>query len=380
MSLRITSAPVSGVKKRKKPSGTRSRSSPFAGHVRRKATIAQISAGSKDQDDHNHGPLPDNGPSRYISETAPVENVVQAIIHIRDSIFENLPARTGMNSTRTAELLNLRRSLPPLTSVAHIHTLLDAPTKVEREIMDLINSGRVRRLIVPGRGNNAAGLGDCLVLSEDWERLVQDSHLEPSIKDKFLDVLSRRDTTFTVSDTLLSVPECMALVHAGFLVSSSSLPQGVSSIPSLPTSLSGSSSGSSASRSKSTAANDDQAKSNRSQFHTTAFVLSLPNVGPYLRLLDAGRSHLLALLRRSSSGEVPLHLLRDRWDGAVETDKSFSVAKRIRGEYAGILPGRTKKWKELCGMNFHWILEEALGAGLIEIFDTGSVGPGVRCL
>lgn len=31
-------------------------------------------------------------------------------------------------------------------------------------------------------------------------------------------------------------------------------------------------------------------------------------------------------------------------------------------------------------MNFRWALEEALGAGLVEIFDTGSVGPGVRCL
>jgi hypothetical protein len=75
-----------------------------------------------------------------------------------------------------------------------------------------------------------------------------------------------------------------------------------------------------------------------------------------------------------------LDLLRDRWNGAVETDKSFSLAKRARGEFAGVLPGRTKKWKELYGMSFRWALEEALGAGLIELFDTGSVGPGVRVL
>lgn len=56
------------------------------------------------------------------------------------------------------------------------------------------------------------------------------------------------------------------------------------------------------------------------------------------------------------------------------------MAKRVRGEFSGILPGRTKKYKDLYGMNFRWALEEALGAGLVEIFDTGSVGPGVRCL
>ena len=88
----------------------------------------------------------------------------------------------------------------------------------------------------------------------------------------------------------------------------------------------------------------------------------------------------MTLLKRSPQREAPLYLLRDRWDGAIETDKSFHVAKRVRGEYAGILPGRTKKWKELYGMSFRWVLEEAIGSGLVEVFDTGSVGPGVRCL
>lgn len=116
------------------------------------------------------------------------------------------------------------------------------------------------------------------------------------------------------------------------------------------------------------------------QARAATLFLSLPNTGTYLRLLGSGRAHLLALLRRSASGEAPLGLLKDRWDGAVETDKSFHLAKRARGEFAGVLPGRTKKWKELYGMRFRWALEEALGAGLVEMFETGSVGPGIRCL
>jgi hypothetical protein len=114
------------------------------------------------------------------------------------------------------------------------------------------------------------------------------------------------------------------------------------------------------------------------QSRAATMFLSLPNIGPYLRLLGAGRVHLVALLRKSKYHQAPLYLLRDRWDGAVETDHSFSSAKRARGEFSGVLPGRTKKWKDLYGMNFRWVLEEALGAGLVELFETGSIGPGVR--
>jgi hypothetical protein len=175
--LRLTSAPVSGVKKRK-PAARKPQASPFATHARRKPISAAASGvkraaeeGLLDDDD----PLPDLGVSHYISHTASVENVVQAIEYIRTKMFDELPARAGMNSTRIAEVLNLRRSLPPLASVAHVHMLIDAPTQVEREIVELVQAGRVRRLVVPGRGNDAAGLGDCLVLADDWEKLVRES-------------------------------------------------------------------------------------------------------------------------------------------------------------------------------------------------------------
>lgn len=188
MPLRITSAPVAGIKKRKSAT-TRPRASPFANHARRKPNVQPLSPVKSDQAcstslySGGQEQLPDAGISYYIPETAPVKNVVEAIRYIGKNTFEDLPARAGMNSTRIAQVLNLRRSLPPLASVAHVHTLLNAPTKVEKEIVDLINAGSVRRLIVPGRGNDAAGLGDCLVLAEDWEHLVRsNSVLDQSVK------------------------------------------------------------------------------------------------------------------------------------------------------------------------------------------------------
>ena len=195
MPLRLTSAPFAGVKKRK-PAAPRPRASPFASHARRKASSTSSSAVKAAAEvELEDDPLPDLGGSRYISETAPVDNVVQAIQYIRAKMFDELPARAGMNSTRIAEVLNLRRSLPPLASVAHIHMLLDAPTQVEREIVESVQTGQVRRLIIPGRGNDAAGLGDCLVLAEEWEELVRgSSSLDSAIKGELSQVCSTLET------------------------------------------------------------------------------------------------------------------------------------------------------------------------------------------
>ncbi|KAJ5600037.1 hypothetical protein N7450_001104, partial [Penicillium hetheringtonii] len=382
MPLRLTSAPVSGVKKRK-TAARKPQASPFAAHARRKpnsAAASGVKLAAEEGQLLDDDPLPDLGASHYISESAPVENVIQAIEYIGTKMFDELPARAGMNSTRIAEVLNLRRSLPPLASVAHVHMLINAPTQVEREIVELVKEGRVRRLIVPGRGNDAAGLGDCLVLADDWVKLVRESSaLDDEIKDKFLEILPHTGTNSAISQSVFKPEEYRALMRAGFLVSSSSFTQGslsLASLPKLPTAAV-----SSASRSEPARPSDsDRSVQTDAQSRAATLFLSLPNTGTYLRLLGAGRAHLLSLLKRSSCSEVPMGLLKDRWDGAVETEKSFHLAKRARGEFAGILPGKTKKWKDLYGMQFRWVLEEALGAGLAEIFETGSVGPGIRCL
>lgn len=199
------------------------------------------------------------------------------------------------------------------------------------------------------------------------------------VVDKFLGILSRMGTSSAISQSVFTPDEYRSLIRAGFLVSSSSFTQGSlssASLPKLPNVAI-----SSASRSgPAKPSGSDPPVQTDAQARAATLFLSLPTTGTYLRLLGAGRAHLLSLLKRSHSGEAPLDLLRDRWDGAVETEKSFHLAKRARGEFAGILPGKTKKWKELYGMKYRWILEEALGAGLVEIFETGSVGPGIRSL
>ena len=106
--------------------------------------------------------------------------------------------------------------------------------------------------------------------------------------------------------------------------------------------------------------------------------LALPNTGPYLQLLTGARSHLMALICKSRFKETPLYLLKERWDGGISADDPAAKAKRYRGEFTGVLPARTRKWKQFYGLSFDWVLAECLGAGLIELFETGSVGRGVR--
>lgn len=179
MPLRLTSAPVAGVQKKRKTNGDRSGRSLFANHARTKASASTggtIAKGDDEVEFEIEGELPDLGLSKYIPQTTPVQNVPQAIRYIQTTMFDELPAsRSGMSSTRVAEVLRFRRALPPLASVAHVHTLLDAPTSTEREIVELVKAGMVRRVVVPGRDGDAAGVGDCLVLTEVWEGLVRAS-------------------------------------------------------------------------------------------------------------------------------------------------------------------------------------------------------------
>lgn len=109
------------------------------------------------------------------------------------------------------------------------------------------------------------------------------------------------------------------------------------------------------------------------------FQLALPNTGPYLKLLVAARSHLMSLLLKTRYRELPIYLLYERWNGGVASeDNAATQAKKYRGEFSGVLPGRTKKWKQFYGLSFDWVLAECLGGGLIEVFETGSVGRAVR--
>src|SRR5579862_884602 len=160
MPLNYTAAPSSRITKpsARSPLTRRSTaSSPFSTHARQKP-IRRPKSHTTSQDDDEYDSdasarLPDTGLPAPLPTSLPRPTVTSALPHIHSTMFTPLPERAaGMSSTRIAEVLNFRRALPPIVTVAHVHALLNAPTTTEREMAELMREGVVRKIVVPGRG------------------------------------------------------------------------------------------------------------------------------------------------------------------------------------------------------------------------------------
>lgn len=335
-------------------------------------------------------------PSGKIVSTLSIDSahdVLSAIQYARSSMFATIPDRAGMNSVRIAEILNFQRNLPAIVSLAHVHAIISASSKTERQIAALQSAGKLRKIRVTGRGNDISGTGEVLITMAGLQALLERSGLATDVVAEFGNVLRRQPRATSIRPSELPPSHISALSRSGFLVSSSlsgsrnpSLAgSSLVAMPRISRAASGTSGaiggdaafenlgGVGAARRPKLAHLDQSLQGGE-------LALSVPNIGPYLRLLNGGRAHLLELLGKSKYREGPLYLIRERWDGAIDSDSRISTAKRIRGEFSNVLPAKTKKWKDLYGLNFDWVVEECLGAGLIELFETRSVGLGIRAL
>lgn len=167
-SSRITKA------KTKNPPLRRSTSSPFADLPRRKPVQRSKSkpeAGEED-DDLFGDRLDDAGLVASLLHDLSLRDVAIIIKHACSHMFDEVPERGGMNSTRIAEVLNFRKNLPPIVTIAHVHAMIGSPTAVEKEIAELMRAGIIRKLVVPGRGIGGASVGEGLVLAKQWEYMI----------------------------------------------------------------------------------------------------------------------------------------------------------------------------------------------------------------
>lgn len=398
--MNITAAHSSRVKKTRKPSQNpflrRSSSSPFSSNPRQKPSQPSKEKRVATEDDADrmfNERLDDNGVIASLATDLNFRDVPQFIQHIQTRMFGDIPERApGMNSTRIAEILNYRAALPPIVTLAHVHALSNSPTKTEREIAELAQAGIIRKVAVPNRGVGAAAVGDGLVLVSEWERLVYShSDLGEEVKVKYLSLFKDNPTSTTVSGINFTPAEVSALTTAGFLTSATATTSqtdlfarpgaaSLGTLASLSTAGSKNASGSLAAVGGSEALTNISGGSGPRSRSTIRYNFSLPNTGSHLRLLLAARTHILNLLKRSKYREAPMNILNERWDGGIAADDEQSQARKARGEFVGVLSGRTKKWKQFYGLRFEWVLEECVGAGLVELFETGSVGKGVRAI
>ena len=174
MPLNLTAAHSSRITKRQ-PQLRRSASSPFTNFGQRKPIQrSKSNVEAADNDDNFVGDrLDDIGLVRSLPSDPSLRDVTQTIQHVRSHMFDPMPQNGGFHSTRIAEILNLRKSLPPMVTCSHVHALTPSPTKTEREIAELIRAGIIRRLVTPGRGTGGSSIGESLAVSADVGSLLK---------------------------------------------------------------------------------------------------------------------------------------------------------------------------------------------------------------
>ncbi len=395
MPLTFSAAHSSRVTKRtlKPPQLTRSASTSFSSYKQRKPVQRSRSNPEKaEQEDFFGDKLDDIGLVVTLATDLSLRDVAQITRFANTQMFDSLPERGGFNSTKIAEILTFRRSLPAFATIAHVHALSRSPTVTEREIFELMKANVLRKIVIPGRGTGGSALGEGLVLVKDLEVMLERSDgVDSGIKQRFLDHLRAHPLTSGVAVTAFSSTELSSLKRAGFLTSSASsassyvLDEGPriasTSISTISRAASGSLAAIGGEGAVMEAGVSPSLRRACSQSDGLSILqLALPSMGPYLGLLTTARTHLVSLIRKSSFREIPLYLLRERWDGGTSKGDAAAQAKRSRGESSGVLPARTKKWKRFSGLCFEWVLAECVGSGMLELFETGSVGRAVRIL
>ncbi|CAK4012797.1 Hypothetical predicted protein [Lecanosticta acicola] len=374
----------------------RKTSSPFSTAQRKKPASRKSSVADKDDAQER---LDDIGRAPSLAPRDCGQDVGSLVNYIRTHAFEDIPERAaGMNSEQISATLRYRATLPPVVSVAHLHACSISTTETEREMARLIASGKLRKVTVLGRGKGGSAVGEGVVMVEDWkERLRREGDIDKVLSEKYIALMDTHRISPTTSVSSLSSTEYRALLDAGFLTNPGGLSSnlgdafarqhstssgaisraGYSAATGTLAAVGGHGAIHDSGASGSALATKDRRPSTLQSGGEMTF--SLPSTGSYLKLLTEARLHLLHLLRQLSPRfkEATKEMLEEKWNGNVPNDP-ISTQKRMRGEWAGVLPGKTKRWRDFYGMKFEWILAECVGAGLVELFDTGSVGTAVR--
>ncbi|KFA50185.1 hypothetical protein S40293_03657 [Stachybotrys chartarum IBT 40293] len=315
--------------------------------------------------------LDDLGLDQLLSEDLTTRDVVQAMRYIRRRMFTPVPT-TGFHSTRSVELLNYRLMMPPIVAASHINAVLHSPTAVEREIVELTRRGVVRKM----RVDKGTVLGECLIESADLEAMVDTATLTQETKDKFTSFLRDHPTTQLLPRKVLNSSQEDELVRAGFLTGAHTATPGgtlrlrpedrttMTSLQRVSQYASGTASAVGGPNVVHLAGGGGGAPTlTRADSSDTAAAahlrVAVPDHGGYLKLAEDGLAWLRQALGRTRWGEAPEAWLRERFEG-------------------GSLYG--PRWKDLWGMEWEWLVGLAVGLGVVELFNTGSVGRGVRAL
>ncbi|KAJ4003416.1 hypothetical protein NW752_011867 [Fusarium irregulare] len=311
--------------------------------------------------------LDDLGLAKVLEEDLTLRDVVQAMRYIRARMFSPVP-RTGFNSTRTTEVLNYRATTAPLVTVGHLNAILRSPGKVERELAELVMKGVVRRVRVERRG----GGGEALIETSDYEDMLNKASITEDTRNSFRKFLKENPSTQILYKDALEGKQTDELIRMGFLTSSTPSTPGstldirpedrttLTSIHHVSRFASGTVSAVGGRNAIHLAGGGGGAPTlTRSSSTPSGLRIAVPGHGRHLKLATATVDWVRDALRRTRWGEGPESWLKERFEGG--------------GLYG-------PRWKEFWGVEWSWVLGEAVGLGVVEVFETGSVGRGVRAL
>ena len=97
------------------------------------------------------------------------------------------------------------------------------------------------------------------------------------------------------------------------------------------------------------------------EIETNVYSISYPGCGAYLKLVNSGRSWLVKVLGKNKHKELLEDQIISKWEGVNATGES--KMNNFRSPFYGY--------------DLNWVLADALGAGVVEVFNT-PVGRGWR--
>lgn len=280
-----------------------------------------------------------------------------------DSTEERILSLKGISQQVKIEILRFRRNLPNgLITTTQLYSIFlnQNNTFVDKSLELNIRQGKLRRFVISNaspvilRSLNRFESGkvtygfenvDLIVKSKEYFKLImelktkleeelEDERLPTSLRNKkvtglsslvkFLNYLqeSPSATSITSMNSGLAKEELSHLMNLGFVTLSSN---------------------------------------HLNEIESNEYAISYPSCGTYLKLVNAGRSWLVKVLNKLKFKELLEDQLITKWQGI--NPQGNSKMKNFRAPFYGY--------------DLNWVLADALGAGVVEVFNT-PVGRGWR--
>ncbi|ANB14439.1 Bifunctional purine biosynthesis protein purH [Sugiyamaella lignohabitans] len=272
--------------------------------------------------------LQDDGPAEleWQLQVSTIPDIVKSMRIVLDRMWAPIPEK-GLGREGRGDVYHFRKSIPPLVRTTHLYAIYpDNSTYVDREIRTACEDGTVRRLVVN--------------LVEGSDLLIESTHYYAILDEQ----VRKYEESLSKSEDEGSKVVTSAIVKALKIFKKLLIKN--------PTAIS---------LSLSELEDVDLAKLRNNLLslgfltlqsgQMDSFVISVPNIGSYLRLVASSRKWIIRNLDKMSWKELLESTLQERW----ESNKTY--------------------WYDFKGCLLEWVLYDCFGGGWCEPFKT-PVGRG----